>query len=221
MIKQLINEALAAHDFVSKRDLDNTSFYIRESGSAIRFAVLHNLDDLPAPAELNYRINHLAPEEFLRNPSFKKNCDLICIHRLDVLANFKDHEEEIFAIEEDPHFYKKYVLYYSVAEESALTNFTYDKLVSVIADKKEFLEYKENPLVATQYSFAAKTFIKLPFLELPSHQGNLVSLRLQAAEAVAEADLNDIYSTIQQVTDKNADDFIKEMIRNEMANIQD
>ena len=221
MIKQLIDEALVAHDFVCKRDQDNTSFYIRESGSAIRFAVLHNLDDLPHPTELNNRINHLAPEEFLRNPSFKKNCDLICIHRLDVLAEFKDHEEEIFAIEEDPHFYKKYVLDYSTAEESTLTNFTYDKLVSVIADKKEFLDYKENPLVATQYSFAAKTFIKLPFLELPSYQGNLVSLRLQAAEAVAEAGLNDTYSTIQKVTDKNADEIIKGMINNELANIQD
>ena len=221
MIKQLIDEALVAHGFLSKRELDTTSFYVRESGSAIRFAVVHTLDDLPDPAELNNRINHLAPEEFHRNPSFKKNCDLICIHRLDVLAEFKDHEEEIFAIEEDPHFYKKYVLYYSIAEESALTNFTYDKLVTVIADKKEFLGYKENPLTATQYSFAAKTFIKLPFLELPSHQGNLVSLRFQAAEAVAEAGLNDTYSIIQQVTNKNADEFIKEMIRNELANIQD
>lgn len=131
MIKQLINEALLAHDFISKLDMDNTSFYIRESGSAIRFAVLHNLDDLLDPAELNNRINQLAPDEFLRNPSFKKNCDLICIHRLDVLARFKDHEEEIFAIEEDPHFYKKYVLYYSVAEESVLANFTYDKLLKI------------------------------------------------------------------------------------------
>ncbi|QYJ88352.1 ABC-three component system middle component 1 [Shewanella halotolerans] len=221
MIKQLIDEALVAHNFVNIRKLDTTSFYIRESGSAIRFAVLHNLDDFPDPAELNNRINHLAPEEFLRNPSFKKNCDLICVHRLDVLAEFKDHEEEIFAIEEDPHFYKKYVLYYSRAEESALTDFTYDKLVSVIANKKEFLNYKENPLVATQYSFAAKTFIKLPFLELPSYQENLISLRLQAAEAVAEAGLNDSYLTIQRVTNKNVDKIIKEMINNELANIQD
>ncbi|EON88831.1 ABC-three component system middle component 1 [Plesiomonas shigelloides] len=221
MIKQLINEALVAHGFVNKYELDTTSFYVRKSGSAIRFAVLHNLDDLTAPAELNNRINHLAPEEFLRNPSFKKNCDLICIHRLNVLAEFKEQEEEIFAIEEDPHFYKKYVLYYSIAEESALTDFTYDKLVSVIADKKEFIDYKENPLVASQYSFAAKTFIKLPFLELPSHSGNLVSLRQQAIEAVAEAGLNDTYSTIQKVTVKNADEIIKEMIKNELANIQD
>lgn len=221
MIKQLIDEALVAHDFVSKREMDTTSFYVRESGSAIRFAVVHTLDGLPDPAELNNRINHLAPEEFLRTPSFKKNCDLICIHRLDVLAEFKDHEEEIFAIEEDPHFYKKYVLYYSIAEESALTDFTYDKLVSVIADKKEFIDYKENPIVASQYSFAAKTFIKLPFLELPSHQGNLVPLRQQAIEAVAEAELNDTYSTIQKVTVNNADEIIKEMINNELENIQD
>lgn len=221
MIKQLIDEALVAHGFVSKRELDTTSFYVREAGSAIRFAVVHTLDDLPDPAELNKRINHFAPEGFLRNPSFKKNCDLICIHRLDVLAEFKDHEEEIFAIEEDPHFYKKYVLYYSVAEESALTDFTYGKLASVIADKKEFLDYKEDPLKATQYSFAAKTFIKLPFLELPTHEGNLVSLRLQAGEAVSEAGLDDTYRIMQQVTKNNADDLIKEMIRNELANIQD
>lgn len=221
MIKQLIDEALVAHGFVSKLELDTTSFYIRESGSAIRYAVVHNLDEFPNPAELNNKINHLAPEEFLRNPSFKKNCDLICIHRLDALAEFKDHEEEIFAIEEDPHFYKKYVLYFSRAEENILTDFTYEKLLSVIADKKEFLNYKETPLVATQYSFAAKIFIKLPFLELPSHQGNLVPLRLQAAEAIAEVGLNDTYSIIQKVTNKNADEIIKEMIKNELANIQD
>ncbi|KPV97948.1 hypothetical protein AN214_00334 [Pseudoalteromonas sp. P1-9] len=221
MIKQLIDEALIAHGFARTHELETTSFYIRNSGSAIRFAVVNIIDDLPDPAELNNRINHLVPEEFLRNPSFKKNCDLICIYRLSVLAEFKDHEEEIFAIEEDPHFYKKYVLYYSIAEETALTDFTYDKLVAVIADKKEFIDYKENPLVASQYSFAAKTFIKLPFLELPNHQGNLVSLRLQAAEAVAEAGLEDTYSTIKQITNKNVDEMVKEMIKNELANIQD
>jgi hypothetical protein len=221
MIKQLIDEALLAHEFVREIEQGTTGFYVRESGSAIRFVVLHAFEDIPSPVELNNRINHLAPDVFLRNPSFKKNCDLICIHRFNVLAEFKDHEEGIFAIEEDPHFYKKYVLYYSVAEESALTNFNYEKLVSVIADKKEFLDYKENPLVATQYSFAARTFIKLPFLELPSHQGDLVSLRLQAAEAVAEAGLGNIYSTIQKITGTNADDLIREMICNEMENIQD
>lgn len=221
MIKQLIDEALVAHKFIKEHESDTTSFYIRETDGAIRFAVLHTLDKLPNPAELNVKINQLAPDSFIRNPSFKKNCDLICIYRLDALAEFKKHEEEIFAIEEDPHFYKKYVLYYSAAEESVLTDFSFEKLVTVITDKKEFLDYKEDPLRATQYSFAAKTFIKLPFLELRTNAGNLVSLRLQAAEAVAQAGLDDTYATIQKITKDNTDDLIKEMINNELANIPD
>ncbi|BEG52818.1 hypothetical protein VEV11M_12110 [Escherichia coli] len=48
-----------------------------------------------------------------------------------------------------------------------------------------------------------------------------MSLRLQAAEAVAQASLNDTYLIIQKVTDKNADEIIKEMIKNELADIQD
>lgn len=219
MINKLIDEALIAHGFTKEHQSDVTGFYIRESGSAIRFAALHKLDELPTPAELNATINQSAPDSFTSNPTFKKNCDLICIYHLNKLAEFKDHEEQIFAIEEDPHFFKKYVLYYSDAEESALKDFSFEKLKVAIADKKQFLDYKTDPLKATQYSFAAKTFIKLPFLELPFNKGELVSLRLQAAEAVAQADLNTAYEIVQKFNNKNADAMIKEMIINELANI--
>ena len=219
MINKLIDEALIAHGFSKEHETDVTGFYIRESGSAIRFAVLHKLDGLPTPAELNATINQSAPEAFTSNPTFKKNCHLICINHLNKLADFKDHEEQIFAIEDDPHFFKKYVLYYSDAEESALRNFSFEKLQTVIADKKQFLDYKSDPLKPTQYSVAAKIFIKLPFLELPFNKGNLVSLRLQAAESVAEAGLEDTYEFIQKITSKNTDDMIKEMINDELANI--
>ncbi len=48
-----------------------------------------------------------------------------------------------------------------------------------------------------------------------------MSLRQQAIEAVAEAGRSDTYATIQQVTNANADEVIKEMIKNELENIQD
>lgn len=220
MINKLIDEALIAHGFSKEHESDITGFYIRASGSAIRFAVLHKLDELLTPTEINTTINQSAPESFISNPTFKKNCDLICIHHLNKLAEFKDHEEQIFAIEEDPHFFKKYVLYYSDVEDSALKGFSFEKLKAIIEDKKQFIDYKKDPLRATQYSVAAKIFIKLPFLELPFNKGNLVSLRLQAAEAVAQENLNATYEFVQKYTDKNADDMIKEMISNELANIQ-
>ncbi|WP_105466777.1 ABC-three component system middle component 1 [Escherichia coli] len=219
MINKLIDEALISHGFSKEYETDTTGFYISELDSAIRFAILHKLNELPAPAELNAIINQLVPDVFKNDPTFKKNCDLICIHHLNKLAEFKNHEEQIFAIEEDPHFFKKYVLYYSSAEESALEDFSFEKLKATIADKNQFIDYKNDPLRANQYSVAAKIFIKLPFLELPFNKGNLVSLRLQAAEAVAEAGLDTTYELVHKFTDKNADDMIKEIITNELANI--
>ena len=93
---------------------------------------MHKLDQLSSPAELNAAINQLAPDSFLSHPTFKKNCDLICIHHLNKLAEFKDHEEQIFAIEEDPHFFKKYILYYSDTEENAIQDYSFDKLMDTI-----------------------------------------------------------------------------------------
>ena len=218
MINKIIDEALIAHDFTKVHETDLTSFYIRESGSAIRFAILHKLDQLSSPAELNASINQSAPDSLLSHPTFKKNCDLICIYHLNKLAEFKDHEEQIFEIEEDPHFFKKYILYYSDTEESAIQNYSFKRLVATIADKRQFSDYKSNPLTATQYSVAAKVFIKLPFLVLPFTRGELVSLRLQAAEAVAEAGLDATYKTVQKLSGNNVDELIKELIENELEN---
>ncbi|WP_426935271.1 ABC-three component system middle component 1 [Pseudomonas fulva] len=213
-----MHEALLSHDFIKEHQTDLTSFYIRESGSAIRFAILHKLDQLTSPSELNQLINQSVPASFSNHPTFKKNCDLICIHHLNQLADFKNQEEQIFAIEEDPHFFKKYVLYYSDTEQHAINDYTFEKLKATVSDKSQFRNYKKDPLVATQYSVAAKIFIKLPFLELPYTRGELISLRLQAADAVAEAGLNSTYKIIQTFSSNNADELIKELMNNEMEN---
>jgi hypothetical protein len=218
MINRIIDEALIAHEFAKEHQTDLTSFYVRETNSAIRFVILHKLDELHAPAALNATINQSTPESFLNHPAFKKNCDLICVHQVNKLAEFKDNEEQIFAIEEDPHFFKKYILYYSDAEASAIQEYSFDKLVTTISDKSQFSNYKSDPLAATQYSVAAKIFIKLPFLELPFTRGELVSLRLQAAEAVAEAELDATYKIVQKLTANNVDELIKELIENELEN---
>lgn len=218
MINNIIHEALLFHNFIKEDENDLTSFYIREAGSAIRFAILHKLDQLTPPSELNQLINQSVPSSLSNHPTFKKNCDLICIHHLNQLADFKYQEEQIFAIEEDPHFFKKYVLYYSDTEQHAINDYTFEKLKATISDKSQFRNYKKDPLAATQYSVAAKIFIKLPFLELPYTRGELVSLRLQAADAVAEAGLNSTYKAIQKFNSNNADELITELMNNEMEN---
>ena len=90
----------------------------------------------------------------------------------------------------------------------------------IIADKNLFNAYKEQPLAATQYSVAAKIFIKLPFLELPFNKRELVPLRIQAEEAVSEVGLTKTYESVQKLSNTNVDDLIKEMINDELANIK-
>jgi hypothetical protein len=220
MIIDLIHQALDAHDFSKVHENDTTSFYVRENGTAIRFAVLHRLDNLMKPGDLNATINQSAPVAFTADPAFKKNCDLICIHHLDKLAEFKNSEEQIFEIEEDPHFYKKYILYYSDTEVEAIKGLNFAKLNELISDKKQFDVYKKEPTSATKYSAAAKIFIKLPFLSLNINKAELVPLRLQIEEAVAEVDLTKTYETVQKYDQLNAEDLIKELINDELANFQ-
>lgn len=221
MIIKLVDEALIAHQFIKELETEQTHFYKREVGSAIRFVILHKLDTLCTPKELHALINQLAPKSFTSDPSFKKNSDLICVHHFPQLSEFKNYEEKIFALEEDPHYYKKYVLYYSDAEEIALSGQSYETLRAIIADKELFNAYKDKPLTATHYSVAAKLFIKLPFLELPFNKRELVPLRLQAEEAVSEVGLLKMYENIQKLRDSNVDDLIKEMICDELENIKD
>ncbi|MGM0913081.1 MAG: ABC-three component system middle component 1 [Pseudomonadota bacterium] len=220
MITKLIHQALEANGFTKVHEKQTTGFYVRENGTAIRFAILHNLENLMTPGDLNAAINQSAPEEFTTDPSFKKNCDLICTHHLDKLAEFKKHEEQIFEIEEDPHFYKKYVLYYSDTEVEAIKNLDFEKLKELLQDKSQFNIYKDDPTAATMYSVAAKIFIKLPFLQLPINKAELVPLRLQIEEAVAESELTKIYNTIKQHNQMNSEDLIKELISDELENFK-
>lgn len=221
MIIELIDEALHSHQFIKEFESETTSFYKKEAGNAIRFVILHRLNVLCTPKELHAFINQLVPKSFMSDPSFKKNTDLICIHHFKHLSEFKEYEEKIFALEEDPHYYKKYVLYYSDVEELALKGQSYEILKVTITDKELFNAYKDKPLAATRYSVAAKIFIKLPFLELPFNKRELVPLRLQAEGAVSEIGLIEIYETIQKLSDSNIEELIKEMMSNELANIKD
>lgn len=220
MIIDLIHQALVAQGFSQIENTDITTFYVRESGSAIRFAVLHRLDELVSASELNATINQLAPEAFINDPTFRKNCDLICVHHLNKLAEFKNYEDQIFEIEEDPHFYKKYVLYYSDTEVQAVKGLDFEQLKELISDKSKFNAYRNEPTAATKYSAAAKIFIKLPFLALEIKKVELIPLRLQIEDAVAEADLSKTYATIQKLGEVNVEELIKELINDELENLQ-
>ena len=221
MLKKIIEEALVENRFSLKYQTESSSYYIHENNESIRFSVIHEISNIPHPSELNTKITKNAPEEFLKNPAFKKNCDLICILKIGNPVEFMESEEKIFAIEEDPYQYKKYILYYSQVEEEMIKDKNYKDIVKIISDKNQFRAYKMEPLQSSIYSLAAKIFIKLPFLELPHEKKDLVPLKSQAKEVVNEAGLSSLYERIQNslCDEQDEDSLIKELIHNELENI--
>lgn len=220
MLKPIVSQALKNHDFKTIHSDDFSDFYIRELGESIRFAVVHKIDDLITPAELNAKILQSAPPEFTQHPAFKKNCDLICVLKFETLSEFKELEQKIFAIEEDAYHFKKYILYYSDTEDKMLKDVSYQDLLDVISVKAEFDAYKESPLFSSKYSFAVRLFIKLPFLELPYIEKELVPLSLQVEEAAKEFGYEMHYNRIRStsIDDAEIDNLIKELIQNELEN---
>lgn len=219
MINSIIADALENHDFKLESANDVTSFYKRESEESIRFAILHKLEKILTVTELNSLISKAIPESFRQHPAFKKNCDLICVFNIDKLSRFKDFEERIFEIEEDPHYFKKYILYYSNEEAELWKTANYEEMVKTISNKKLFEKYKKNPLLASRYSLAARIFIKLPFLELPFTRGQLVPVKARVEQAIQNEDLKFEYSKISHFDLSNIDQVILELIDNELENI--
>ncbi|TFF03286.1 hypothetical protein EXW72_22005 [Pseudomonas sp. BCA14] len=224
MLKGIISSALMEQEFSLVHKSEHSSYFLRLHGEAARFAIVHEMTELQPPESLNEAASLGAPKEFIEHPAFKKNCDLICLLRLEKLSEFKELENRIFAIEEDAYHYKKYVLYYTKEEEDCLTGFEFADLLRTISDKSQFDSYKNSPLSSSTYSIAAKIFIKIPFLILSHEKRELVPLKLQAEAAVAESDLTELYKKVQDLHDTDdiaTDDLIKELIKNELENIPD
>lgn len=223
MIKKIIEEFAINHGYkrVDGTGNDNQpSYLIQAYGDKKRFLALYESKALISPQELNSIVNIEAPEAFKTDPAFEKNTDLIVLHNLEHRADFKKIEAEVFSIEENPYYFKKYFLYFSDAELLLLEGHDINSLLNVVTDEKRFSEYKESPLEPTLYSVAARILIKVPFIKVPIKEGNLKPIQVYLDEALIEANVHELYEKIilQENNDEQPDEIIRSLISEEMEN---
>ena len=119
------------------------------------------------------------------DPAFMKNSSLIILYEDDrEVINF---EREIIEVEEDPYFFKKYVLYYTPEELKALSTAykeeikkgsVLDKIKKDSKNDLEFNNYLEGKKVG-YYLFLLRILIKIPIINLEiktKSQENLAAL---------------------------------------------
>lgn len=224
MLNNFIKQAIEDHHFIEVESTsDNISFFKKEKDTLLRYIITYRTDKLEDASFINELIINNTPAELLEAPAFAKNTDLIIVFKLDKLSNYKQFEKSIFDIEENAYHFKKYVLYYSNEENELIYGKSFSNLKTVLSDHEEFSIYKEEPSRPSIYNMAARIFIKLPFLNMPDIEKDIVPIDLQINTLIDSLNLSELYnkiSTANKQNDINLEILIEELINEELEAIK-
>jgi hypothetical protein len=185
---------------------DGFSFYKKIIGDNKRFLIVCETTHLESVGYYNITIQDIVPDEIKNDPAFERNSDLIILFKVNNLGDFNAHEQKIFSIEEDPYYFKKYVLYYSEEELNLVENKTLNDLQNIVLDRSLFKSYKNNPNYPSIYSFSARFFIKIPFLQVPVNEEEMPSIEVMLREKLLASSLVEIDSHLTKIINNNDGD---------------
>lgn len=132
-------------------------------------------------------------KEAVQDKALDKNISLLILWNTGGDLNQVDMKQQIMRVEEDPYFFKKYVLYFSTEElkylvnslnQTSLHSFLHDHLTLTTT----FSEYKKNPISQESWKpLLYRISIKLPFISVPTEESrSLDSLFRQNDQVVLE-----------------------------------
>lgn len=145
-----------------------------------------------------------------QSPDYLKNVScLLCINEAEVNTTKAQVEAFTLFVEEDPYYFKKFVLCYTSKEAQKLLYELTDNGVAyyiekVLQDAALFEAYTHNSIQDTAYELMVKLLIKLPFIPLHfQDQRDAPKLAVQLMRAVEQAQLDKLRKEFNS-NDKNA-----------------
>ncbi|KRE48401.1 ABC-three component system middle component 1 [Paenibacillus sp. Soil724D2] len=126
----------------------------------------------------------------------EKNLSLILLMESNSLQFSKEQSAFIYDIEEDPYFFKKYVLVYTqqqqelVIERINQENEIIEYLNDFLLNPNYFNSFKrsQDSEIAMEYDLVSKLFIKIPFLNMKHEIKKLIKLSDEIRSKMEESD---------------------------------
>lgn len=169
------------------------------------------------------RAKKIAGDDIEISPSFKKNATLIVFTNHDS-NSFSEVSKLVMSIEEDPYYFKKQVLSTNVEDQQRLRECLNKEnmanlvqyLQLLISDTNKFNEFIEakasgEEQKVAEYSFVAKLYEKLPFLELPVKKHQAEDLQKSINEKLSEQQLL-LSKNLIELDLSDLDIWVKEML---------
>jgi len=127
----------------------------------------------------------------------EKNLSLLLIMEVDSLEFSKEIASLIYDIEEDPYYFKKYVLTYTRQQVSLLESYKGTSegevipfLINILNNSTVFSKFKNNEESEDViiYDLISKLFIKIPFLNIENNQQTITNLYEEIIKGIEERD---------------------------------
>ena len=112
-----------------------------------------------------------ACKESIHDDALDKNITVLILWNTGGNLNIADMKRKVMAVEEDPYYFKKHVLYFSTDELESLDKIIAQDSLSEflqnnIASQNVFNKYKEDPLSHEWQSLLYRISIKIPFVDI-------------------------------------------------------
>lgn len=218
-MKHIINKIFTNNNFTIK-ELNKSNYY--SSNEKSENYIVYFLDDLIESNIENILSNNIYDSEIdFMNKEMKSNTSVIFIVKVKDFDLDDREKKSIFKIEEDPYFYKKYVLWYTEEEIVNINKFIdTNNITNSIMNKEMFTfmkEIMEEPIKANKkkykkvsvadiksYMLLCRLFIKLPFLSLKSIYNTTDGSEIDKFEK----SILDIFEKYEDISKELENDFI-------------
>lgn len=232
MIKQVVLTILKEHNFDGYGEIEISKtekaiFLFHKTGFKYEFYLIIEMQQKEFidfdENELFSRINEAVRKSSLYVPEVDKNTSLIiCVEKDPESKDEGALEGKELAVEENPYFYKKYVLSYDLKvakdlfenylslynNDSKITEFISD----IINDFQKFTDFKLNAINNEDYALLSKIFMKIPIIPVEVPNNHWIK---PLSEVVNEAIISEKLRKPEALVKLLNDDKIKENLLDE------
>ena len=193
----LIDELFRVYRFRPIEVDNGRLFSFNESDAKTAFWLVFQESDLVSLVERQSQLFE-ACKQVCQNDALDKNISMLVLWNTGGELEIGEMKKRIMSVEEDPYFFRKYVLYYSATELNSLKTATQEQSLSVflrtqVVSQETFAQYKKDPTEQKSWQpLLYRIAMKVPFVEINIEASeDLEALFEKNKGEVKDADLSD------------------------------
>ncbi|KRF06041.1 hypothetical protein ASG89_20065 [Paenibacillus sp. Soil766] len=200
LLKQIFTESgFQISDDVLRSSSSNVFFAERTDYGKFDFFVVVNVNKIKLLHDYNELFEEFYSTIITNRQGFigiEKNLSLILLMESNSMQFTKEQNSLIYDLEEDPYYFKKYVLVYTQQQQELIIE-RLSQEIEVIEYLNEFLlnadyfnSFKRNQdsEIAIEYDIVSKLFIKIPFLNIKHEIKKLIKLSDEIRSKMEDSD---------------------------------